>query len=225
MHIPDGVLDPAVMVAAGAASAGALAWAGATMRRSASPPKVALAVAAGGGVMIAHLFDVTLVGGQTAHLLGGMLLAVVLGPRLGLVTMAAVLALEAVLLGDGGVAALGVNVLVMGVAGVLGGWAVYRWVASAVPVPLAAAAGAAGAAGAAVGALASVAASTSALWLVGAGTPSVHFLAWGALEAALTAALVAVAVGMGAAVGPDGTLAARRRLRIGPLPDSGAHAA
>lgn len=219
MHIPDGVLDPAVMVAAGAASAGALAWAGATMRRSASPPKVALAVAAGGGVMIAHLFDVTLVGGQTAHLLGGMLLAVVLGPRLGLVTMAAVLALEAVLLGDGGVAALGVNVLVMGVAGVLGGWAVYRWVASAVPLPLAAAAGAA------VGALASVAASTSVLWLVGAGTPSVHFLAWGALEAALTAALVAVAVGMGAAVGPDGTLAARRRLRVGPLPDSGAHAA
>jgi cobalt/nickel transport system permease protein len=219
MHIPDGVLDPAVMVAAGAASAGALAWAGATMRRSASPPKVALAVAAGGGVMIAHLFDVTLVGGQTAHLLGGMLLAVVLGPRLGLVTMAAVLALEAVLLGDGGVAALGVNVLVMGVAGVLGGWAVYRWVASAVPMPLAAAAGAA------VGALASVAASTSALWLVGAGTPSVHFLAWGALEAALTAALVAVAVGVGAAVGPDGTLAARRRLRVGPLPDSGAHAA
>ena len=45
------------------------------------------------------------------------------------------------------------------------------------------------------------------------------------VEAALPAALVAVAVGMGAAVGPDGTLAARRRLRIGPLPDSGAHAA
>ena len=198
MHIPDGVLDPAVLIGAGAASAGAVVAAGWTMRHG--RPRLGLALAGGAGVLVAHLVDVTLVGSQTAHLIGGALLAIALGPSLGLAVMTAVLALEALAWGDGGVAALGANVLVMGVAGVLAGWWAYRG-ALALVGRLRGSPGDAGrVAAAAVGGFASVLASTAAL--VGAYAASgvsiaavlPHHLAWAGLEAAVTGAVVAVAL-------------------------------
>jgi cobalt/nickel transport system permease protein len=50
---------------------------------------------------------------SSGHLVGGVLLAIALGPGLGALTMAVVLSLQAFLLGDGGLAALGANILNM----------------------------------------------------------------------------------------------------------------
>lgn len=124
MHIPNGVLDPTTMVAAGAASAGALTWSVHELRQG--RPRMGLALGGAGGLLVAHLADVPLYGPYTAHLIGGTLLAIAIGPWLALATMASVLTLEAFLLNDGGTAALGANVLVMGVAGVLVGYGAYR---------------------------------------------------------------------------------------------------
>ncbi|WP_062287418.1 energy-coupling factor ABC transporter permease [Demequina phytophila] len=192
MHIQDGVLNPGALVVSGAAAVGAVAYAGVALRRS--RPRLGLALAGAGGVLIAHLLDVPLGAGLTGHAVGGTLLAVALGPWLAVVTMTGVLALEALAFGDGGAAALGVNVMVMAVVGVLVGWAVYQGVARlgkrwAVP-------------GAGLAAFASVVA--SALVLVGfygVGSPAEalpHYLAWAALEAAVTTAVLAVALGWAA---------------------------
>lgn len=124
MHIPDGVLNPTALVAAGAASAGALTWSVRELRHG--RPRLGLALAGAGGLLVAHLADVPLYGTYTAHLIGGTLLAIAIGPWLALMTMASALAIEALLLNDGGTASLGVNVLVMGVAGVLVGYGAYR---------------------------------------------------------------------------------------------------
>jgi len=218
MHIPDGVLDPGVLAVAGAASVGAVAWSAVAVRRGVArgrAPRWGLAAAGASAVTVAHLADVPLYGGHTAHLIGGTLLAVAVGPALAVLTMTGVLALEAALLGDGGMAALGVNVLVMGVVGVLVGYGVYRGVvlavgrlrgspsgASEVPPGVAAVA-------AAAGAWVSVTASALTLATVevaGGAAASVasallpQHAAWGLLEALVTGGAVAVALAWGGQV-------------------------
>ncbi|WP_062310147.1 energy-coupling factor ABC transporter permease [Demequina rhizosphaerae] len=205
MHIQNGVLDPVTLVVTGTAAVGAVTYAGVQLRKG--EKRWGLAAAGAGAVLVAHLLDVPLgMGGTlTAHVIGGTLLAVALGPWLGVLTMTGVLAFEALVLGDGGRAALGANVLIMAVAGVLVGWAVYRAVLLAVARWRREAPGdrwivlAAG-----VAAWVSVAASSLVLWGVYAmGAPSQlaarawsvsipHHLAWAVLEAAATAAIVAV---------------------------------
>ncbi|WP_062516846.1 energy-coupling factor ABC transporter permease [Demequina gelatinilytica] len=194
MHIQDGVLDPATVLGAGVAAIGAVTYAGWTMRHG--HPRLGWALAGAGGVLIAHLLDVPLGAGGalTGHVIGGTLLAIALGPALALVTMSAALAAEALFWGDGGVLALGVNVLVMGVAGVGVGWAVWRRLSVRGDPWRVPAAGLAG--------FASVLASSLMLWGVYAlGAPGMasvtlaHHLAWAVLEGAATALAVALALG------------------------------
>ena len=61
----------------------------------------------------------------SGHLLGGVLSAVLLGPWAGAVVIAAVLIVQCLLFGDGGVTALGANFVNMGLVGAIGGHAIY----------------------------------------------------------------------------------------------------
>jgi cobalt/nickel transport system permease protein len=124
MHMPDGVLDPTMLVATGAASAGALAWSMRELRHG--KPRLGFALGGAAGILIAHLADVPLYGTYTAHLMGGTLLAIAIGPWLATLTMASALALEAFLWHDGGTATLGANVFVMAIVGIAVGYGAYR---------------------------------------------------------------------------------------------------
>jgi cobalt/nickel transport system permease protein len=75
--------------------------------------KLALAAGLGALVFAAQAVDAPVLPGTSAHLVGGVLLAWVLGPALGAWTMAIVLVVQALLLGDGAMATLGANVLNM----------------------------------------------------------------------------------------------------------------
>ncbi|WP_404980663.1 energy-coupling factor ABC transporter permease [Carboxydichorda subterranea] len=119
MHIPDGFLAPGVAAATAAASAGAVALAA---RRSAGElqsrraPLVGLTSAF---ILAAQMVNFPVTGGTSGHLMGGGLAAALLGPWAGMLSMATVLLVQAVLFGDGGITALGANVLNMAVIGVL----------------------------------------------------------------------------------------------------------
>lgn len=126
MHLPGGELDPTTLIVTGAAAVGAVAAAAGTMRQAGTPPRVGVAVVAGGGVLAAHLAEVPLAGGQTVHLVGAALLALALGPRLAILTMAAALLVESLVWDVGGVLALGANILTMAVLPVLVATAAYR---------------------------------------------------------------------------------------------------
>jgi cobalt/nickel transport system permease protein len=83
------------------------------------------------GVMGAFVFGAQMVNfpvglGTSGHLVGGALLAIVLGPSAACVVMTAILALQALILQDGGVLALGANVFNMALAGVAAGYLPYR---------------------------------------------------------------------------------------------------
>lgn len=117
-HIPDGFLNLPVLAGTAAASAAALA---AAARRSAAAlgeREGPLLGAVTAFVFAAQMLNFPLGIGASAHLLGGALVAVLLGPWSGMLVMFAVLLVQALLFQDGGIAALGANTLNLAVIGV-----------------------------------------------------------------------------------------------------------
>jgi cobalt/nickel transport system permease protein len=82
----------------------------------------------GAFVFAAQMINFTLPGmpGTSGHLGGGVLLAILLGPSTGIVIMAAILIVQCLLFQDGGLLALGCNIINMGVVPCLVGWTLYR---------------------------------------------------------------------------------------------------
>ena len=74
-------------------------------------------------VFAAQMLNFPVAGGTSGHFLGAALAAVLLGPWLACLVLAVVLAVQAFVFADGGITALGANVLNMGVIGglVVGG--------------------------------------------------------------------------------------------------------
>jgi cobalt/nickel transport system permease protein len=69
-------------------------------------------------------------GGTSGHLLGGALAAITLGPWAGMLVMTAVIAVQALLLQDGGLLVMGANILNMGLITVAIGYGLYRGVST-----------------------------------------------------------------------------------------------
>jgi len=129
MHIPDGFLSAGVATATWVASSGAVA---ASLRHERAQPEEVPASTLGAlaaFVFAAQLVNVPVLPGTSGHLVGGMLAAALVGPGRGLIVMAVVLAIQALVFQDGGITALGANLLSMGVAGCYGGHGVAALVA------------------------------------------------------------------------------------------------
>lgn len=117
MHIPDGFLSPQTYLPAYALAAGAWAWAAKDLRASLDETTVprlavltALAYALG-------LIMVPIPGGTSGHALGIAILALVFGVRQAFLAYSLVLLLQSMLFGAGGITALAVNALAMGLLG------------------------------------------------------------------------------------------------------------
>jgi len=67
-------------------------------------------------------------GGTSGHILGATLVAIVIGPWSMMIVMTCVIGVQALLFQDGGVLALGFNVINMGIISGLVGYAAYRWI-------------------------------------------------------------------------------------------------
>jgi cobalt/nickel transport system permease protein len=117
MHIPDGFLSPQTYLPAAALAVGAWAWAGRHLRSRLDEtqiPRLALLTALAYGLGLVML---PLPGGTSGHALGVALLALLFGLRLAFLAYSGVLLLQALLFGAGGLTALPVNALAMGLAG------------------------------------------------------------------------------------------------------------
>ena len=115
MHLGNGAVTPECgLVALGVAAAGVGMATLAARSFGIDRDRARTAGALGAAVFAAQLFNVPIVPFCSVHLIGGVLLAWVLGPALGAITMACILSLQAVLLGDGGLLALGCNIINMG---------------------------------------------------------------------------------------------------------------
>ncbi len=133
MHIPDGFLSAGVAAGTWAVGAGTLGWALRAERVDPERVPAGTLGALAGFVFAAQLVNVPLLPGTSGHLVGGMLAAALVGPWRGLVVMAVVLAVQALLFQDGGVTAFGANLLAMGGGGCVGGHAVASLVTRLLP--------------------------------------------------------------------------------------------
>ncbi len=126
MHIPDGVIGPGVSAAAGAAAAGGFGVAVSRARRYLTDRLVPMAALVTAFVFAAQMINFPVLPGMSGHLLGGVLASVLVGPWVGFLVVSIVLIIQALLFADGGLTALGLNIINMALIGAVGGYAVYR---------------------------------------------------------------------------------------------------
>ncbi len=122
MHIPDGFLTPPVWATldfAGLASVSLLAR---KARAEVDESRIPLLGVMGAFVFAAQMINFPVGLGTSGHLVGGALLAFILGPAAAAMVMTAILAIQALVFQDGGILALGPNVLNMAFAGVFAGY-------------------------------------------------------------------------------------------------------
>lgn len=195
MHVPDGFLSPPVAAGTWAAAATGLAAALRAERRDPAPAPAGMLGALAAFVFAAQMINVPVAPGTSGHLVGGTLVALLVGPWRAALVLAVVLAIQALLFQDGGLTAFGANLADMGFAGAFAGWAVAVLGARVVRGPRGIVAGAV--LGAFVATLCGAA--LTALWLSLSGLYPLRGIlplllvshsAIGLLEAALTGAIV-----------------------------------
>jgi cobalt/nickel transport system permease protein len=125
MHIPDGFINAPTSLAAGAVAAGGV---GVSLRRAAQTLQERQAPLA--GLVAAYIFAVQMLNfpvaaGTSGHLLGGALAAILVGPWVGALCVAVVLVVQALLFADGGLSALGLNIINMALVTAWGGYAIF----------------------------------------------------------------------------------------------------
>lgn len=117
MHIPDGFLSPQTYLPAYALAAGAWVWAARGLRQRLDEQLVPRLAALTALAYALGLVMVPVPGGTSGHAVGVAMLALLFGPRLAFLAYSLVLALQSLLFGAGGITALPVNALAMGLVG------------------------------------------------------------------------------------------------------------
>lgn len=133
MHVPDGFLDVPTSVATAVVAAGAV---GAAVR--AAGTQIRRDGPALAGLTAAFVFAVQMVNfpvgaGTSGHLMGGALAAALVGPWTAVLALTCVLVVQGLLFADGGLTALGTNVLLIGVTTVLVASLVMRGLMAVLP--------------------------------------------------------------------------------------------
>jgi cobalt/nickel transport system permease protein len=126
VHIPDGFLSTGVWGTMDVAAAPVVITLARRAQRGFDESKVPLLGVMGAFVFAAQMINFPVGIGTTGHLVGGALLAFTLGPAAATVVMTAIIAIQALVFQDGGILALGANILNMAVLGVLAGYLPYR---------------------------------------------------------------------------------------------------
>jgi cobalt/nickel transport system permease protein len=126
MHVPDHFLNDPTSVVTAVLGIGGVGAALVAARKGAlrptggvTPATVAATTALVFGL---QMLNYPVSSGTRGPLLGGALAAALLGPAWGVVCLSAVLSVQALVFADGGLTALGTNVLLMALVGTLVGW-------------------------------------------------------------------------------------------------------
>ncbi|HEX2805367.1 MAG TPA: cobalt transporter CbiM [Kineosporiaceae bacterium] len=134
MHIPDGYLSPQTCAVAYAAAVPT--WVVASRRvtkvvKTRNVPLLAMFAALSFLIM---MFNIPIPDGTTAHAVGAVIVAIVLGPWAAVIAVSVALLFQALLFGDGGVLTYGANVLNMAIIMPFVGLAVYRLISGSAPL-------------------------------------------------------------------------------------------
>lgn len=125
MHVPDGFLDAPTSVATGVVAVAAVAVSLRGARRELDDRTAPMAGLVATFVFAAQMINFPVGAGTSGHLMGGALAAVLAGPWTAVLCLSVVLLVQALLMADGGITALGTNITLIGIVAVAVGWAVF----------------------------------------------------------------------------------------------------
>lgn len=115
MHMADALITPVVGGTMWMASTGITAYSIKKLKLNLDERKVPLMGVMGAFVFAAQMINFAIPGtGSSGHIGGGLLLAIILGPYAGFITMASILTIQALFFADGGLLSLGCNIINLG---------------------------------------------------------------------------------------------------------------
>jgi cobalt/nickel transport system permease protein len=115
MHMADALVSPAVGGTLWAAAAGLIGYSSRKVKQDMDDSRIPLMGVLGAFIFAAQMINFTIPGtGSSGHLGGGMILAILLGPAAGFLTLASVLTVQALFFADGGLLSLGCNIFNLG---------------------------------------------------------------------------------------------------------------
>src|SRR5215467_12691324 len=134
MHIPDGYLSPQTCAVMYAGAAPFWVAAGRRVRKVVKQRYVPLVALGAAYCFLVMMFNVPIPDGTTAHAVGAVLVAVLLGPWAAIIAVSIALAIQALFFGDGGVLAFGANAFNMAFVMPFVGYGVYWALCHKVPL-------------------------------------------------------------------------------------------
>lgn len=126
MHIPDGYLGPAACGFFYAVMFPIWITASRVAKKTLKAKQVPLLAIGAAFSFVIMMFDIPIPGGSSGHPLGGVLVAILLGPWLACIAITITLIVQALLFGDGGITAIGANCFNMAFASVFIGYYAYK---------------------------------------------------------------------------------------------------
>lgn len=126
MHIPDGFLSLSATLLTALVAIGGVAWSVRRLRGEVGDRLVPLVGVTAAAIFAGQMVNFPLIGlPASGHLLGGVLAAALLGPWGGVLALTAVLCVQCLVFGDGGLTALGANIVNMALIGAGLGYGVF----------------------------------------------------------------------------------------------------
>jgi len=135
MHIPDGFVSGTINSATAAISAVTLVLSVARVKQECTDKRFAVPLLAtiAAFVFAAQMLNFPIGGGTSGHFLGAVTAAALMGPWSACIILSVVLVIQGLLFGDGGITALGSNILNMGIIGGILTYPIVRGIRAVLP--------------------------------------------------------------------------------------------
>ena len=134
MHIPDGYLGPATCGFFYVIMVPLWTLASKIVKKTLNVRQVPLLAIGAAFSFVIMMFNVPIPGGTTGHAVGGVLVAILLGPWAASIAITVALVIQALLFGDGGITAIGANCFNMAFVLPFTGYYIYRAIGFNAPV-------------------------------------------------------------------------------------------
>lgn len=126
MHIPDGYLSPETVVVTYAVASPLWVYGFRSLKKTLNEETLPLVGVLSAMSFIIMMFNIPVPGATSGHAVGAVLIAILLGPWIGFISVSLVLLVQALVFGDGGISTFAANALSMAFVSSFGGYYIFQ---------------------------------------------------------------------------------------------------
>ncbi len=134
MHTPDGFLTDWICIITLVIALGFIAFSIINSRKWMTKDKAFLMAGLASAIFAFQMLNFNISNATSGHLIGAALVAILLGPQAAIIVMTAVLLVQTLIFADGGLLALGANILLMGIVAGYTAHYVYQPIKTKLPI-------------------------------------------------------------------------------------------